>query len=171
MSFRKATTKKGTLSSGSRISRSQNGQSLVNYGNALASAHLLDSYPRFRGSLVHHDAFTPYDSSLEHEDLSHDKNDIIRDLFNALEEIMSSSRSTDISNYENTRPLFEHNVGNILDSLSQYVSPSEIEALRDFFQQNIYELLVDECHSRRYILTYYNIKRRILNPLNNGPFE
>jgi hypothetical protein len=73
MSFRKSTNKKGPLSTGSRTSRVQNRQSLDNYENALASAHLLDSYARIRSSLAHHNAFTPDYSSLKHQDLGHDK--------------------------------------------------------------------------------------------------
>ena len=73
LSFRKSTNKKGPLSTGSRTSRVQNRQSLDNYENALASAHLLDSYARIRSSLAHHNAFTPDYSSLKHQDLGHDK--------------------------------------------------------------------------------------------------
>ena len=88
MSFRKPTHKKGTLSTGSRTSWSQNRQSSDNYENALARAHLLDSYALFRSSLAHHDAFTPDDSSVKHQYLRHDKNDIIIDLFNSLDELI-----------------------------------------------------------------------------------
>lgn len=175
MSFRKATTKKGTLSSGSITSRSQNGQSLVNYGNALASAHRLDSYASIRGSLAHHNAFTPYDSSLKHQDLGHDKNDIIIDLFYNLDELIRQSKSrghiSDDTDYNNRKRVFEYNAGEILDSLSQYVSPSEIEELREFFQEHIDELLDDATKYNTFRLIYNDLKQKILNPLNNGPFE
>jgi hypothetical protein len=58
-----------------------------------------------------------------------------------------------------------------LDSLSQYVSPIEIDELRESFQEHTDELLDDATNYNMLRLKYNDLKQKILNPLNNGPFE